>query len=148
VRIALDTNLLAYAEGVDDAARQLAAKNVLEHLKGHHLIISVQILGELYNVLVRKGRSREDARAAVELWCGATEIFETSPARMTAAIELAVQHHFKVWDALVLVSAVEGRCDLLISEDFQDGSSWNGVTIVNPFATRHHPLLAAALRGS
>lgn len=148
MRIALDTNLLAYAEGVDDAARQMAAKHVLEHLKGHDLIISVQILGELYNVLVRKGRSRERARAAVELWCGPIEVFETSRVRMTAAIDLSVQHHFKVWDAPVLVSAVEAGCDLLISEDFQDGSRWNGVTIANPFATRHHPLLASALRRS
>jgi len=37
--------------------------------------------------------------------------------------------------------AAENRCRLLLSEDFQNGFTWRGVTVVNPFATQQSPLL-------
>ena len=43
--------------------------------------------------------------------------------------------------------AAEGGCRLLLSEDLQDGFSWRGVTIANPFAASRHPLLDALLEG-
>jgi hypothetical protein len=36
---------------------------------------------------------------------------------------------------------------LLLSEDLQDGFSWAGVTVTNPFAATCHPLLEDALLG-
>jgi len=41
--------------------------------------------------------------------------------------------------------AAEAGCRLLLSEDLQDGFTWRGVTVVNPFAAERHPLLAALL---
>ena len=41
--------------------------------------------------------------------------------------------------------AAEVGCRLLLSEDMQDGFSWRGVTVVNPFAATRHPLLGAVL---
>lgn len=39
------------------------------------------------------------------------------------------------WDhSLIVASAIEGQCDVLYSEDFQDGQQLEGVTISNPFA--------------
>jgi predicted nucleic acid-binding protein len=45
----------------------------------------------------------------------------------------------------MLAVAAEGSCRLLLSEDLQDGFSWRGVTVANPFAAVRHPLLAAML---
>ncbi len=146
MRISLDTNLLVYAEGVDDPARQQAAEAILHRLSRDTLVISVQILGEMYNVLTRKGVSRAQAHAAVQSWRSTIEIVGTSKAMMDEALELAVQHRLKVWDALILVAAAEAGCELLVSEDFQDGFVWNGVTVANPFKSPQHPLLASALR--
>jgi predicted nucleic acid-binding protein len=36
-------------------------------------------------------------------------------------------------DAIILAAAVEARCDLLLSEDLQDGFAWRGVVVTNPF---------------
>ncbi|TIP50920.1 MAG: PIN domain-containing protein, partial [Mesorhizobium sp.] len=36
-------------------------------------------------------------------------------------------------------------CRLLLSEDLQDGFTWGGVTVVNPFASPRHALLDALL---
>jgi len=37
--------------------------------------------------------------------------------------------------------AAEHRCRLLLSEDFQNGFTWQGVTVINPFATPRSSLL-------
>jgi hypothetical protein len=47
----------------------------------------------------------------------------------------------------MISAAAEGGCRLLLSEDLQDGFSWRGVTIANPFAAEQHPLLVALLAG-
>jgi hypothetical protein len=35
---------------------------------------------------------------------------------------------------------------LFLSEDLQEGFTWGGVTVTNPFAPALHPLLAVLLR--
>jgi predicted nucleic acid-binding protein len=147
VLISLDTNLLVYAEGVDDPVRQKRAEDILGSLPNEKLVISVQVLGELYNVLVRKGVSRSRAQTVALSWRGALAVVETGKDLMGTALELANQHRLRIWDALILAAASEAGCALLISEDFQDGFQWKGVTVANPFAVKPHPMLTEALRG-
>ena len=42
-------------------------------------------------------------------------------------------------------AAADASCRLLLSEDLQDGFTWSGVTVANPFAAARHPLLDALL---
>jgi predicted nucleic acid-binding protein len=69
----------------------------------------------------------------------------TDEAVFDAALELASHHHFQIYDAIILAAAVQVRCDLLLSEDMQDGFAWRGVTIANPFAATLEPRLARLL---
>jgi predicted nucleic acid-binding protein len=104
--------------------------------------LPVQVLGELFHLLVRKtGRSPERARAAVLNWQDVFPLIETSPAVMLAAIDLSVHHHFGIWDAVTVAASAAAGCRFFLSEDMQDGFTWNGVTIVNPFAKPRHELL-------
>lgn len=64
---------------------------------------------------------------------------------MLAAADLAVTHQLGIWDAVIVSAAAEADCNLLLSEDMQDGFIWQGVTIANPFARSKHPLLKALL---
>lgn len=148
MRIALDTNVLAYAEGVNGAARKAQALDLLERLPPHDLVLPVQVLGELMTVLVRKaGRSRPAARAAILSWQELCHLVPTTVEIMRRAADLVADHAFGTWDAVILAAAGEGGCRLLLSEDMQDGFTAGGTTIVNPFATPPHQLLATALRG-
>jgi predicted nucleic acid-binding protein len=45
----------------------------------------------------------------------------------------------------MLSAAAVARCRLLLSEDLQEGFTWRGVTVTNPFRVDRHPLLAAVL---
>ena len=62
---------------------------------------------------------------------------------MDAAVDLAAEHSFDIWDAVILAVAAEAGCGLLLTEDLQDGFIWRGLTVSNPFAAQVHPLLAS-----
>lgn len=69
MRVALDTNILAYAENVNGVGKRDIALRLVRQLPQEAVVIPVQVLGELFNVLIRKaGRSRADARAAILGW--------------------------------------------------------------------------------
>lgn len=79
MRAALGTNILVYAEGVNGAARRKEALDLLRRLPQEATVLTVQVLGELFNVLVRKaGRPRDDSRNALLAWCDAYRVVETS----------------------------------------------------------------------
>jgi len=53
------------------------------------------------------------------------------------AIALALRYQISHWDALILAAALEAGCDVLYSEDFQDGQVFNDrITVRNPFVPR------------
>jgi predicted nucleic acid-binding protein len=82
MRIALETNVLAYAEGANGAAMRDSALEVIERLPRERIVLPVQTLGELFNVLVRTAR-RRPARAD---WSDAFPVTETTAALMFAAM--------------------------------------------------------------
>lgn len=146
MNVALDSNVLAYAEGVNGAASRDAALRLLEPLPPESTFVPVQALGELFNVLVKRARrSRADATAAVLSWGDTFPLIESSNDVMLAAMELSKTHRLGIWDAVIMSAAADARCRLLLSEDLQDGFTWRGVTVTNPFGPAPHPLLQALL---
>jgi predicted nucleic acid-binding protein len=143
----LDTNVLAYAEGVNGAAMKKVALELIEALAGSPALVPVQALGELFNLLVKKaGRSAAKAHSAILGWRDAFSLIETSTAVMLGAADLARDHHLSIWDAVIVAASSETGCRVLLSEDLHEGFTWRGVTVVNPFAAKKHPLLAAILQ--
>jgi predicted nucleic acid-binding protein len=146
VRVALDTNILAYAEGVNGTAMKQRALSLVEKLPDGTALLPVQTLGELFSLLVRKaGRAPADARKAILSWQDAFAPIETSAAVMLGAADLATDHRLSIWDAVILSSAAEAGCRLLLSEDLQEGFTWKGVTVTNPFSAGRNELLEGLL---
>jgi predicted nucleic acid-binding protein len=143
--IAIDTNILAYIEGIDDVDRQARARNIVRRLPGKAVVIPMQVLGELFNVLVRRGWPLARARDAIFAWHDGYRTSPTTETAMIDAIDLAVDHRLRIWDSVMMSVAAESGCRLLLSEDLQNGFTWRGVTVVNPFAADRHPLLDALL---
>ncbi|MHB1532138.1 PIN domain-containing protein [Acidithiobacillus sp.] len=146
MRIALDTNILAYAEGVGDDARCTAAIALIEQLPAERVLLPAQTLGELYRVVT--GKAKRDAAAAREVilaWADSFEVVDSSWVAFQSALDLSVDHGLPIWDALILSVAAESHCRLLLSEDLQQGFTWRGVTVVDPFVTPYAPLLASIL---
>lgn len=146
MRAAIDTNVLAYAEGVGDARRCNAARTLFENLPGDLVLLPAQTLGELFRVLTGKsGRAPDAARTAILGWSDSFEIMDSSWTAFQTALDLCVDHRLQIWDALILAVSAEHGCRLLLTEDLQTGFTWRGVTVVDPFSEPEHPLLKALL---
>ena len=146
MRVALDTNILAYAEGVNGLAMKKMAVELISGLPQTSVVLPVQVLGELFQVLLRKAaRSPAESRAAILSWRDSFALYDSTAASIVSASDLVVTHKLGFWDSVILAVAAETGCRLLLSEDMQDGFTWNGVTIINPFARAKHPLLQALL---
>lgn len=142
MRVALDTNILAYAEGIGDAERHSRALSLISRLDPTSTVLPAQALGELFRVLTSKAkRPLPEARDAILSWSDSFPVADSTWSSFQMAFEISAAHQLQIWDALILAVAAEGRCRLLLSEDFQDGFSWNGVTVVNPFAQEPSSLL-------
>jgi hypothetical protein len=66
MKIALDTNVLAYAEGTNGTAMRDKELKLILQLPPTAIVWPVQTLGELFNVLVRKAK-RRPARARMSV---------------------------------------------------------------------------------
>lgn len=147
MRAALDTNILAYAEGVGDTRRCRIARTLVEESAVEQILLPAQTLGELYRVLTGKGGVQADqARAAVLSWADSFDVADSTWPAFQAAFDLSQDHGLQIWDALILSVAAENRCRLLVSEDMQEGFTWRGVTVVDPFARSPSPLLQQVKR--
>jgi predicted nucleic acid-binding protein len=126
-----DTNVLIYA--YTDGPYQPTATSLLD--AGG--VISVQVMNEMANVMVRKLRYRWDT---IEVILDDVQTMLDNPRPLTfdthrAAMVLARQHHIPVYDALIVASAQEAGCTTLYTEDMQAGRRFGRLTIVNPFAS-------------
>jgi predicted nucleic acid-binding protein len=124
MRVALDTNILAYAEGVNGQARKDVALRILQEFGEHEVMLPVQALGELFVVLTRKAkREAAEVRIALLGWSDSFAMVDTTPDVIVEAM-----------DSVMLAAAAQAGCRFLLSEDMQDGFTWRGVTVRNPFS--------------
>jgi predicted nucleic acid-binding protein len=147
VRIALDTNILAYAEGVGDETRRLASIRLVQKLPITAVVVPAQCLGELFRVLT--GKKRMDAVSAKRVilsWSDAYDVADTTWTAFLAAMDIVENNALNIWDSLILSVAAEHRCRILLSEDMQHDFTWHGITIVNPYIEPEHHLLRSLIK--
>jgi predicted nucleic acid-binding protein len=150
IRVALDTNILAYlagiSHGVQDETKIVQVRTLIEKLAdGADLIAPAQALGELFVVLRRSGADDEQARAVLLEFASTFTVPPSEARTMLAAADLVVNHKLQFWDSLIITAATEAGCTLLLSEDMQHGFITRGLTIVNPLNHEPHPRLTALL---
>lgn len=150
MNVALDSNILVYAAGVQrgtpDVAKIAQSRLILRDLADRALlVVPAQGLGELFNVLARSGFDRPAARTIVSQIAATYQIAYADAASFTGALDLAADYKLQFWDSLILSTAANAGCALLLSEDMQDGFTVRGVTIANPFLNPVQPALATLL---
>jgi len=135
VRSFFDTNVLLYADDKSSPVKQRRAQELIgQHRRDRTGVLSIQILQEYFAGVTRKLRvDTATARRQVELLAEFDVVVPDVP-DVLAAIDLHRLHQFSFWDGLVLHSAQQAGCRVLLTEDFQTGRTFDGVLIVNPFA--------------
>jgi|APFre7841882724_1041349.scaffolds.fasta_scaffold26077_2 predicted nucleic acid-binding protein len=132
----VDTNVLVYSRDADEGEKQRAALAWMSLLwRERRGRTSVQVLSEYYVTVTRKldpGLSREDA------WDDVRALFSWRPQSIDPPLldrgrELEARFRLSWWDSLVVAAAQLQGCAVLLSEDMQDGASFGGVRVRNPF---------------
>lgn len=129
-----DTNILVYADDKSDAAKQnVAISLAAAHRQAGTGVVSLQVLQEYFVTVTRKlGVDPQIARRKVELFAE-FDVATPEVADILAAIDLHRLHALSFWDALIVRSAKQTGCSVVLSEDVQHGREIDGVRIVNPF---------------
>jgi predicted nucleic acid-binding protein len=146
MRIALDTNVILYAEGLNDSGRRDLAHRLIAAIGPSNLVIPIQALGETLSRLTKGAHmTKADAALRVAPWFHSLRTQDTNRSVFDGASELVSKHMFQTWDAVILAAAWAGGASLLLSEDMQDGFRWRETVIANPFTPDPHPIIQMLL---
>lgn len=142
----LDANVLFYAADKAAGARHDAARQIVQDAAGAHTALAEQVLFEFYHSATRKGRIPADEAATIiaDLARNFTVMFPHQ-AVVEDALRLVSKHRLNVWDARILAICSAHRCHTLLSEDMQDGATYNGVRVINPFVSMNAKLVGELL---
>jgi predicted nucleic acid-binding protein len=134
-----DTNVLVYVFDRAEPMKQALAQDlVTEHMTRRDMVLSTQVLQELYVTLTRKKQlGAADALEVVSTFAQ-ERVVAASADMVLRGLALAQQRQLSAWDALVLQAALDAGCDTLFSEDFQAGARYGSLQVVNPFALAAH----------
>lgn len=145
----LDTNLLVYSVDNSAGPRHRAAIEIVDRATERDCYLTLQALSEFYAVVTRKGMVRRpEAAAQAENWLAAFRCVTASAEAARSALADAAAGRASYWDALLLATAREAGCAVLLSEDLADGADFAGIRIHNPFsATGGLSALACRLLG-
>jgi predicted nucleic acid-binding protein len=131
----VDTNVVLYAISRDPEERE-KARIANELLSSRDVGLSVQVLQEFYVQATRQSRAD---RLTDEQVAGLVDSFQRFPVQeTTVGVALAAMSTRKLfsisyWDAAILESARALGCDVVLSEDLNDGQDYGGVRVEDPF---------------
>ena len=135
-KIFVDSNILIYSIDNNDSVKQDIAKKIITELSDN-AVISTQVLQEFYNVVTRKLNCPKDkAKQLVKNISESFYVHKNSVSDILHAIEINMKTQFSFWDSLVISAAISEGCDVLYSEDLNDGQRVEELTIKNPICIK------------
>jgi predicted nucleic acid-binding protein len=136
-RITLDTNILIYAFDMYEGEKHELCAEILRNAAIQSYPLPLQAIGEFYVATTRRHiLTRARAMDEVEHFIADFETFPPSSSAYLLAAQEAARGTFSYWDAVMLASAHNAGCDILLSEDMTDGARLGAVTVRNPFGPR------------
>jgi predicted nucleic acid-binding protein len=136
-RFFLDSNIFVYAfDRSVPAKSQRAEKLIREALSTQKGVVSYQVVQEFFNIALRRFSPPMNILEAEQYL---NSVFRPllrvhwSTALYLESLQLHVAGHISWYDSLIVAAALEARCDLLLTEDFQHGQRFGSLRIANPF---------------
>jgi predicted nucleic acid-binding protein len=130
-----DTNVLLYAISRDPGEAD-KARRANEILAAGDIGLSVQVLQEFYVQATRASRSdaitHEQATALIEAW-GRFPVQDTTVDVMAAALATRRRFGISYWDAAIIEAGRSLGCRVVLSEDLDTGTDYDGIRVENPF---------------
>ena len=121
-KIFIDTNVWLYAliESDESLEKHQKAKHCIANTE--NIIISTQVVNEVCVNLLRKGK--KDMPYIAQFIAEFTTAYQTlaqTTEDLVIASTIRADYHVSYWDSLMIASALRANCQILFSEDMQDG---------------------------
>jgi predicted nucleic acid-binding protein len=132
--VTLDANVLVYAADTRDPVKHLAAIELVARTVDVRSKLALQAIGEFLVVSTRKLRfSPTIMHGRVQDLLATFETFPHTRTALAEAAALAASGRYFFWDGVLLASAEEAGCTVILSEDMADGSRLGNLVVRNPF---------------
>jgi len=135
-RIFVDTNILVYAHDVSAGIKHATAKKLIQELWENKTgCLSIQVMQEFYVSVTHKVPNPMDYVYAIGIIRDLTywKVHEPKIEDVLNAVDIQQRYQISFWDAMILQSALQLECSLLLSEDLNPGQVHDSVKLINPF---------------
>ena len=129
-----DTNVLVYTDDLDAPGKQERALALWQAQRAEgKAVVSIQVLQEYFWTATRK--LSIDPSIAIEklMLFAKADVMTPLADDVVLAARASADWKLSFWDAMIVQMALRADCDVLFSEDMQDGRRFAGLEIVNPF---------------
>ena len=136
-RFFLDTNIFVYSFDQSSARKTEEADRLIHQaLTTGEGVISYQVVQAFFNVAYRRFPEPMHLEQAEQFLSSVLRpLWAVYPSPALCLKSLRILERFRVqwYDALIVASALEAKCGILYSEDFQNGQKFDDLEIRNPF---------------
>ena len=137
---AVDTNVFVYVVDADEPAKRAKAKDLLLRLVADPVKTALpwQVTGEFLSCMRRWESQGKISTADVE--SNIRDVLRMFPMVIptvnviSRSLSLSSRFSLSHWDSKLLAACAEAGVDTLYSEDLDAGTTYDSVTVVNPFA--------------
>ena len=130
-KIALDSNILIYNHSLTCKNKMLIAVDFFNK----NPVVSSQVISEYLNVMRRNFKiDKNELLILCSIWLEKCTVQPVVFSTIKLAHDLVDKYDFQIFDGIIIAAALEADCDILYSEDMQDGQIIeNTLKIINPF---------------
>ena len=132
----IDTNIFIYAQDEGDTEKAQKARELLLKLRKTHTgFVSTQVIQEFCNVALKKSATPlkpSDVSEIIDELLLPILAHTPDGAFYKRALKTYERYSLSYYDSTIVQAAIDLNCNLLYSEDMQNGVHYSGVTVVNP----------------
>lgn len=136
--VLLDTNILVYMHDPADRIKQARSTETVDRLARKGVAaLSVQCLTEFYRTVrwrIAQPLPADEALLEAQRYARNCRVLPLTETATLDGMRACEQYSMSFWDSLIWAVAKEAGVPYLLSEDFTDGQTIEGVTFVDPFS--------------
>ncbi|OGI24857.1 MAG: hypothetical protein A2287_08395 [Candidatus Melainabacteria bacterium RIFOXYA12_FULL_32_12] len=135
-KVFIDSNIFIYAflEGTENNEKRLKTIQFLQSLEDKTIVVSTQVLGEIYNTLNHKYKiKREDVIKKLDILSETALVKPLTIDTVKKCWDITLKHNYSYYDSLILASAIEHGCSFIYTEDMKNEHIVENSKILNPY---------------
>ena len=130
----IDTNVWVYAlTEQDHAKKKIAAELISKTYLEDTICVNAQVLKEFANFAFKRTKKSADEINAMLKKMASYSFVPDTKELVLQAVVLKERYDVGFYDSLMLSAANKAKCDVIYTEDLNNGQKYGTVTAINPF---------------